>query len=88
MLGVAERHLARERELLGHVGVNVLTALRDGGVKRPQPHIGDEDGDHRALAPRRVGKRVEQPVDNREAAAPGNPSWPTLNAPYPGLSPI
>jgi hypothetical protein len=61
MLGVAQRQFAREHELLGHVGVNVLAALGNGRVKRPQPGIGEKDGDHRALAPRRVDKGVEQP---------------------------
>ena len=35
MLGIAERQLAPQRELLGHVGVDVPAALGDDAVKRP-----------------------------------------------------
>jgi hypothetical protein len=69
VLGIAERELPPERELLGHIGVDVLAGLGDGAVKRPERHIPEEDHDHRALAPGGVGERIEQPLDARERAA-------------------
>jgi hypothetical protein len=71
MFRVAQRQLAREGELLGHVGVDVLTGLGQRAVERPERHIAQENGDHRALAPRGIAERSEQPLDQREAAAAG-----------------
>src|SRR5262249_23757015 len=69
MLWIAERQFASERELLRHVGVNVLAALGHRAIKRPERHVAEENHNHRALAPGGVGERIEQPIDEREAAA-------------------
>ncbi len=80
MLGVAQRQLAPERELLGHVGVDVLAALGDDAVKRPQRHIAEENRDRRALAPGGVGERIEEPLDAARGRGGPLASWPTLQA--------
>src|SRR5262249_4335046 len=63
MLRVAPRQFAGEDILLGHVGVDVLTALGENAVEGPEPYIADESRYCRALAPRGIGERVEQPLD-------------------------
>jgi hypothetical protein len=63
MLRVTPRQLAREDVLLGHVGVDVLAPLGEDAVERPERDIAEENRDRRALAPRRVGERIEQPLD-------------------------
>ena len=62
MLGMAEREFLPERVLLGHVVVDVLAALGDDGVNRPQDDVRDQDDDDRSLAPRRVGERGREPL--------------------------
>ena len=58
MFAVAECKLARERELLGHVGVEVLAALGDDAIERPERGVAQENRKRRVLAPGGVGKRV------------------------------
>ena len=59
----AEAHLARPRHELAHVGVDVLAALGDCRVERPDGEIADEHHGHGALAARRVDQRIEQTLE-------------------------
>ena len=58
-----EPDLARPGDKFAHVSVNVLTALGDGCVERPDGEIASEHDEHGALAARRIDQRVEQPLD-------------------------
>ena len=59
----AETDLARPRHELAHVGVDVLAALGDDGVERPDGEVAGEHDDHGALAARRIDQRVEQALE-------------------------
>ena len=59
----AETGLARPRHELAHVGVDVLAALGDGRVERPDGEITGEHDEHGALAARRIDQRVEQALE-------------------------
>jgi hypothetical protein len=51
--------------------MDVLADLGDGGVKGPECALADESRVRGAFAPRRIGERVGQPLDEREAATSG-----------------
>ena len=59
----AETDLARPRHELAHVGVDVLAALGDDGVERPDGEIAGKHDSHGALAARRIDQRVEQMLE-------------------------
>jgi len=68
---VAPGQLARQRELLGHVDVDVLARFRESAVERPNGHVAQHEHRRSALAPRRIAERLEQALDQGKAAASG-----------------
>ena len=63
MLGRAEQVLARQRDHLAHVEMEVLAALGDDAVEAPERGIGEHQPEAGTLAPRRVHQRIEQTFD-------------------------
>src|SRR5437763_11214271 len=70
MLGRAESRFARPRDHLAHVEMQVLAALGDGAVERPDRDIARQQREDGALAAPRVGERIEQAVEEIGAATP------------------
>jgi hypothetical protein len=71
MLRRAPERLARPGDHLAHVEVDVLAALGDRAVERPQRAVGGEHRHDGALAPRRSGERRNQAIEHRADADAG-----------------
>src|ERR1700728_2916948 len=57
----APNYLMRPRKHFANVEVQVLAALGDGAVSRPNNCVGDEQERHSPLATRRIDQRVKEP---------------------------
>ncbi len=63
MLGRAERHLARPGDHLAHVEMDVLTALGDGAIDRPDRCVSGEQRQNGAFPARGIEKGFEQALE-------------------------
>src|SRR4029077_15640847 len=68
VLRVAEPKLARPHNHFAHVGVDVLTRLRDHAIGEPQRRVAENERERGAPPPRRIGKPVD---DAQERAVEG-----------------
>ena len=66
---VAERRLARPGDRLAHVEMDVLRALREHAVERPNRDIGSEQLDRGAIPPLRVDQCIRQAADRAQHGA-------------------
>src|SRR6516162_5403644 len=70
MLGRAKGGLARPRHHLAHIEVQVLTALGENAVERPDRRVADQQRHHGAVAAVRCGEHRGQAPKRRQRAIP------------------